>query len=456
MKNFKLFTALLIVLLSSALCDAATFRLNSKEAKTSLVDADIFFMEDSAASWATKKVTSANIKAYVLADVTEIPNVSSTELGYLDGVTSSIQDQINAITVGSPITTAPTYSDDTCTVGQYAFSTSPSMYWCIATDTWDYQVVSGANLVWAGWDNPTPVPVDLAISPTSWDPADGTDGDAQGTRTITLGVTGDSGTITLSGYALTTGTQFLNAGTGTCTTSTELTDTEECTIDLVFDYETGGPYSDTLTITSDAATSPDTIALGPTTVAAAGPDVSDTFTDTDTTNLTAHTSDSSHTWTKIGTGGELVINSNKVNASVSDAFTLFYSSFDPTDSAYTISADFSSSSTGGTTPFICGRLDTTLRTGYCVNYTAGTWTLRSWVNGSTASLATYTGDDPVSTPLTVELVISDAAKIVKIGGVQRINYTTDNAITAKGRPGLGMYFSDASALRNIDNFEVTD
>jgi len=70
-------------------------------------------------------------------NITEIANVSSTELGYLDGVTSPIQDQINAITVGSPVTTAPTYKNDTCTKGQYAYSANGlTKYDCVATNTW--------------------------------------------------------------------------------------------------------------------------------------------------------------------------------------------------------------------------------------------------------------------------------------------------------------------------------
>ena len=90
--------------------------------------------------------------------------VSMTELGYVDGATSNLQDQIDAIVVGSPVTTAPTYSDDPCTAGQYAFSTTPPMYYCKATDTWDYQIVSDAALVWAGWSNPTPATYELILS----------------------------------------------------------------------------------------------------------------------------------------------------------------------------------------------------------------------------------------------------------------------------------------------------
>ena len=69
------------------------------------------------------------------------------------------KESVDAVSVGSPVVIAPTYSDSACTAGQYAFSVSPSIYWCKANNTWDYQVVSGSSLVWAGWNNPTPAPI---------------------------------------------------------------------------------------------------------------------------------------------------------------------------------------------------------------------------------------------------------------------------------------------------------
>lgn len=81
-------------------------------------------------------------------------------------------DLIDAVAVGAPVTTYPTYSDETCTKGQYAYGTSPAPKMeCRDTDTWDYLVVSGSALVWAGWDNPTPtIPtMTSATIPTSGD-----------------------------------------------------------------------------------------------------------------------------------------------------------------------------------------------------------------------------------------------------------------------------------------------
>lgn len=73
--------------------------------------------------------------------------------GYFTGtqVEAALQElgaDVAAIEVGSLATTAPTYSDDDCTLGEYAFD-STYFYACRATDTWD-------RIAFAGWSNPTP------------------------------------------------------------------------------------------------------------------------------------------------------------------------------------------------------------------------------------------------------------------------------------------------------------
>jgi len=88
-------------------------------------------------------------------DLTDWPTgVTATELGYVDGVTSSIQSQINSLTVGAPVVAVPTYSDEACTAGVYSLSTSPlRQYICFATGDWNY--IDSTGLV--DWDNPAPV-----------------------------------------------------------------------------------------------------------------------------------------------------------------------------------------------------------------------------------------------------------------------------------------------------------
>ena len=61
MKTISLVIAILLVAVSA---HAADWRLNTKTAKTPLVDADILLIEDSAASWAVKKITGTTLKSY--------------------------------------------------------------------------------------------------------------------------------------------------------------------------------------------------------------------------------------------------------------------------------------------------------------------------------------------------------------------------------------------------------
>lgn len=87
--------------------------INNATAKTTPVDADEFGFLDSASSWIMKKLTWGDIKTVlgaifapkisptftgtvVLPSTTSIGTITNTELGYLDGVTSAIQTQLNA------------------------------------------------------------------------------------------------------------------------------------------------------------------------------------------------------------------------------------------------------------------------------------------------------------------------------------------------------------------------
>jgi hypothetical protein len=101
--------------------------------------------------------------ASAIGDLTDWPaGVTPTEVGYLDGVTSGIQAQINSMSSASGYVSPPTYSDETCTAGTYSFD-SEYFYACKTTDTWD-------RVAFISWSNPTPTPPTL-ISATI-----GTDG----------------------------------------------------------------------------------------------------------------------------------------------------------------------------------------------------------------------------------------------------------------------------------------
>lgn len=84
-------------------------RITQLDALTSLDNADLFVVvDDVSGTPVTKKITAANVKSglaptssptftgnVVLPATTSVGDVSSTELGYLDGVTSAIQTQLN-------------------------------------------------------------------------------------------------------------------------------------------------------------------------------------------------------------------------------------------------------------------------------------------------------------------------------------------------------------------------
>jgi hypothetical protein len=64
---------------------------------------------------------------------------------------------------GSGYVSQPTYSDEPCTTGTFSYHTTLGIVHCKDADTWDYQVVSGSDLVWAVWDNTTPATTVTAL-----------------------------------------------------------------------------------------------------------------------------------------------------------------------------------------------------------------------------------------------------------------------------------------------------
>ena len=182
--------------------------------------------------------------------------------------------------------------------------------------------------------------------------------------------------------------------------------------------------------------------------------VNDNFTGTDGTDLSSHTSDSGHTWTKRG-GSAIVINNNRINSAASDDSNGYYSSATPASADYEVQADFTVGNSANVTPAIGIRMATGAVTGYIVLYGNGTWELHAVVAGvEGAAIGTYTGDQPTTTK-TVVLKASGTTISVTIGGVSRIS-VTDSSISAAGRPGVAEYFSDPDSAKYIDNWSATN
>ncbi len=173
---------------------------------------------------------------------------------------------------------------------------------------------------------------------------------------------------------------------------------------------------------------------------------SDTFTGTNGTLLTAHTSDSGHSWvvapSETATG---TLNSGTVWDGTNNG--IMYLDVAPATADYSVSctvATASSAVTGGP----AGRISTSVQTFVFVMWNGSDWVLGQIIAGSFSSLATYTGDDP-STPRTVKLEFSGSNARVLIGGVERIAATAVGTSSA-GRPGINL---DGNANTSyLDNF----
>lgn len=185
------------------------------------------------------------------------------------------------------------------------------------------------------------------------------------------------------------------------------------------------------------------------------PFANDNFTDTDTTDLSAHTADSGATWTKRG-GNAITINSNRISAAGSGESNGYYSSATPANADYEVEAIFHSDNSGGVTPAICLRMATGAATQYMLRYGGGTWQLYEVSAGAETSIGSYTGDSLTNgNPRTVVLKAAGTTISVTIDTVERIS-VTDSTISAAGRPGVAEYYADVNTVRYLDTWSAAD
>ena len=179
---------------------------------------------------------------------------------------------------------------------------------------------------------------------------------------------------------------------------------------------------------------------------------SDTFTEAADTDLAFHTSDSGHTWTKyfgnvltVLAASDYLYNAAPTNSS------RYKSSVTPASAEYDVQADIRADinwSFG-----VSGRIDDAVSDEYFAAYENSLWKLWKIDAGVVTTLATYSGDSPNGTTRTAKLEIRNATKKLFIGGVERIS-STDNAVTAAGKPGL---YGDGNSTGNwMDNWSSTD
>jgi hypothetical protein len=139
--------------------------------------------------------------------------------------------------------------------------------------------------------------------------------------------------------------------------------------------------------------------------------------------------------------------------------TAYYPSGIPASSEYNVSADFVFEDVGTSANnfAIVGRLDTSSNDLYQALFSKATyqWRLFKLIDGVATLLGSYSQVVTVGT-YSVRLEITDASKKVYINGIERIS-STDNSITAAGRPGIraGSGILGQTGLQ-LDNFVAED
>ena len=179
--------------------------------------------------------------------------------------------------------------------------------------------------------------------------------------------------------------------------------------------------------------------------------VSDTFTDTDGTLLTAHTGETGATWTSLkGTAEE--IQSNALTPNGNDG--VCYASGSPASAEYDVEYVITGTTAAGYALGGLGRLDTGVSTGtyYLAWHTSATFTLYKVIANAFTSLGTSSSPAPVGGDA-IKLEIRDAAKKLFVNGSEKIS-SADNAITGAGKAGVRSYGNVTTV--GIDTFVATD
>jgi hypothetical protein len=192
---------------------------------------------------------------------------------------------------------------------------------------------------------------------------------------------------------------------------------------------------------------------------------SDNCTDTDFTDLDAHTPSGGGSWAKntaaSGAAKPRIIGNRMHNINNSQYQTWLHS-VTPSSADYDVSwtidiptAD-NSDFAGGPT----GRIHATQSTfyGFRYNQFSDLWELWKRVNSTTdVVIDSYSGDVPgIATPRVAKLVMSGTTIEGYVGGVLRCN-VTDSDISAVGSPGFNIYgFSSETQGHAMDDFLVEE
>lgn len=173
----------------------------------------------------------------------------------------------------------------------------------------------------------------------------------------------------------------------------------------------------------------------------------DTFTDTDGTDLSAHTPEIGVSWTNFveDTTGHIVINGGKVRAAGEDYVT-YYTFHTAPDADYEVTVDTIGGSAGGTDIGIWARFDPAAWGGYHLHQQSGVLTL------SVGTAGTFTTLDSVAQVAdeTITLKVEGDTISAIVGGVTVLT-ATDSTYTAAGHVGLRGWYNGVDNAQ-ADNF----
>lgn len=166
--------------------------------------------------------------------------------------------------------------------------------------------------------------------------------------------------------------------------------------------------------------------------------VEDTFTDTDSTELSTHTGETGATWVEHPSyaTGDFIITTNRVRTSGSNG-ACYYASGVPASANYAVTALVyqSGSTISGLGP--AGRISTSVNTMYFARYlgSSGEWQLLRIVAGTAATLGQFSATTANAATYTVKLSMVGSTIKVYLNGSEIIS-VTDTQITGAGRAGL--------------------
>jgi hypothetical protein len=189
----------------------------------------------------------------------------------------------------------------------------------------------------------------------------------------------------------------------------------------------------------------------------------DTFTGTDGTDITAHTSDDGGTWTKNSAstaGASAVIATNRIRANhTSD--NIYHHSVTPASADYDVEADYVVQTlVSGNLVGLNGRFSTGTKNGYTLTLdTTGTRVaLYKNVSGTATVLATWTPSPAITNGQTLHFKLEMRGTTINgyVDGTLRVT-ATDSSIASVGKAGLWMQ----GALTNttgvhVDNWTVSN